>query len=158
MKPPTIAEPSARIFARIIDFTIWAAFWVINGTAVSAISGLFDGLSEWRLVGTGLLTVGCIAVYEFAFTGIGTATLGKRALQVHVETVDGFAPGLAVAALRTGPMLVLGCLVWIPVVRPFALLALGGLTLSGMVLVLVDPQRRTVWDRLSKSVVVKTRR
>ncbi len=151
---PRTAEPSARILARLIDFAAWSVFWVFNGTIVSGLSRTFTGLEPWRLLVSTALTLVCVGVYELLFSGNGSATLGKRWLQIHVKTVEGQVPNLTVACIRTMPMLLLGGLVLIPSVQPFALLTLGGLTISGSVLIVVDPQRRTVWDRLAKTHVV----
>ena len=151
---PTIAEPSARVLARLTDASIWFVIWVLTATTVSALASFAPSLEPRRLFVTNTLVLGFIAFYETGCIHRFAVTPGKRALRIRVETVDGLAPTIAAAGARILSVVLLVALSSVPVLRVAALLILGAVTIASFPMMLIDPFRRTVWDRAAKTVVV----
>lgn len=128
---------NGRIIAAIIDNTLLGLLLVINLTLISEISG-----------GTGLVATSFISVLGIpaALTALFGWTPGKRIMGLRVTTADAQTtpPGWIPGVLRTIPIM----FQWIPV---FGLLVAA----LNAYLVNSDPERRSIFDRIAQTRVVK---
>ena len=143
-----LASPGARMAARAIDWVILAAvsivFVVLFIASARGGDGVGAGIVAWALV-VGLGG----AAYEVCFVALAGGTPGKLALGIRVATMDGAQPP------GWGPALgrwVLALVSWIPLLGQLALL---GIWVASFILLFSDPQRRTLFDRVGGTVVVK---
>lgn len=142
-----LASPWARIGARLLDGLILG---VLSSVIILGLSG-GDGFdrdgSSWGLAIVSLLLA---VVYEVGFVGAMGGTPGKLILGLRiVAQEDGRTPpGWDKAALRYAPDLV----ILIPVVGGLASLVIVVLSLVWLG---TDDRRRTVYDRVATTYVVK---
>ena len=149
------ADVGVRIGAILID----GLLMVIIGTVV-ALPGILDAIDEAdRNDGTFEYTAGAEQfvgpLLGLALMIITVATLGgspgKLALGLRVTTIDGTTPpGFGPATLRALPWIptmipVLGFIVWI------------GLAVAGVVMISNDPERRSPFDRVASTRVIRKR-
>ena len=131
---------NGRIIAAIIDNTLLGLLLVINLALISEISG-----------GTGLVATSFISVLGIpaALTALYGWTPDKRIMGLRVTTADAQTtpPGWIPGVLRTIPIM----FQWIPV---FGLLVAA----LNAYLVNSDPERRSIFDRIAQTRVVKADR
>lgn len=156
---PIGAEQRADVGVRIGAILIDGLLMVIIGTMV-ALPGILDAIDEAdRNDGTFEYTAGAEQfvgpLLGLALMIITVATLGgspgKLALGLRVTTIDGTTPpGFGPATLRALPWIptmipVLGFIVWI------------GLAVAGVVMISNDPERRSPFDRVASTRVIRKR-
>lgn len=157
----SLAPGMDRFLARLIDWFVWGAFYLVSDIVVDFFS-LEPGLGQAiKLVGFATL----VALYEAYFVSKNGATVGKRFLGVRIvslEALDSGQPTFNKAITRIA-------LFWLAITvsaTGFAFLdsGIGGiglvilvvpLVLHGMVSFRNDGFRRTTWDHISDTVVVK---
>lgn len=140
-----LASPWARIGARLLDGLILG---VLSSVIVIGLSGGIDrDESSWGLAIVSLLLA---VAYEVGFVGAMGATPGKLMLGLRiVAQEDGRTPpGWDKAALRYTPDLV----IIVPVIGGLASLVIVVLSLVWLG---TDDRRRTVYDRVATTYVVK---
>lgn len=135
----------ARIGARLID----ALILIAGTTVLAAAFGGFDDPDEFN-AGATIISILAAVSYEVGFIGVIGATPGKLALGLRViSQEDGRTPpGWDKAFLRYAPFLV----ALVPEIGP--LLSLGVVVVS-LVWLGTDDRRRTVYDRVATTYVVK---
>ena len=139
-------SPLRRATGALID---WAISLVVAAGAVSAASRL-DVEGEGPELVAGSVALGVVHLFIYpALVGLTGRTPGKAAMGLHVITADlGEAPPGRAAAFRRTLVLWPGA---IPNVGPFIAIAVLVVSLG---LVVVDPQRRTLTDRVGRTLVV----
>ncbi len=140
----TLADPGQRIVARLID----AVIGFVIALVLLAIVGVENAVNS-----VGFLFVGAIVgiAYEVVMVALKGGTLGKLIMGIGVVTTDGtYPPGWEPAVKRWLPSLA----GYIPVI--------GGLI--GLVIFIVslvwlfkDERRRTVYDKVGGTYVIKTK-
>lgn len=138
-----LAEPSQRIVARLIDFVIGFVIALI----LIGILGI-DGVQS-----VGFLLVGAVVgiAYEVVMVALKGGTVGKLIMGIGVQTHSGtYPPGWQPAFMRWLPSVV----GYIPVIG--GLIGLVIFILS-LVWLFKDPRRQTVYDKVAKTYVVKTK-
>jgi uncharacterized RDD family membrane protein YckC len=157
-----LAEPLNRIGARLIDWILWIIVSVILSVAlgISLVpSSADDAPSYGKSLAAALIGAALIGGYEVFMVAQKGGTLGKLALGLRVTREDGSAPDLKTAALRIAPYLgltVIGALLGPAIGGLFGLVSLV-IGLVSLVFLFTDSLRRTVWDRVAKTLVVATR-
>jgi uncharacterized RDD family membrane protein YckC len=125
-----------RLGARVIDFLIVQA----ASTAVGLLGHLLERDELNRLLFSLVLALAIAAAYEIHLTAAYGATVGKMAMKLRVRNPDGSAVDLATS------------------VRRYLATFLSGLTcLVGYLIMIGDPQGRTLHDRLAHTVVLRAR-
>jgi uncharacterized RDD family membrane protein YckC len=144
----TLADPGARIVARILDALLLG---VVTGIPIAFVLASrddvdFDSLQRWSI-----LTVLVTAVYDITLIAVRGATVGKLALGIEVVRQDGTSPpGWPTAFLRH--------LVELIAILPsvFGLVNFM-LTVISFIFLFTDERRRTINDRVASTYVVKAR-
>jgi uncharacterized RDD family membrane protein YckC len=172
------ATLSRRTLGFLVDYVVIAA-WLVAVVALGALARtvapelgtrLFADPVTGQASGFVLLTLPVGLYFALLEAGPRGATIGKRRLRVRVVTAEGRAMGLGRSLARTALKLVSWelshAIVWrfaTPGSAPEALLQ-GGLVVvwalvgANVVAALVDPARRTLYDRLSSTRVVSDSR
>jgi len=141
-----LASPASRIGARLIDLLIVAivsAPFVWSNASFEAGEILYDNAAvPWIAAAIG-------AVYEVMFTALRSATPGKMLLRIEiVRQADGKTPlGFGVAAMR-----------WLPNVLGYVFVdsGIGSLVfIASLILLFADRMRRTVFDFVGQTYVVR---
>lgn len=145
--PPQIAPLWRRLAAMIYDSFLIFAIWIVVGFIVLYALGVNSAqnssgeLARLTPLQNNIL-LAAMLISAFLFFGFfwthSGQTLGMQAWRIKVQNNDGSAISWRQALLRY-------C------TAPFALLAFG----LGYLCMLVDPQRRTVPDRVSGSQVIR---
>jgi uncharacterized RDD family membrane protein YckC len=146
-----IASPGARFGARVIDLFIWIlismAFGILIGGGNSAVGTDASGRAWFA----GLLSTLAVMAYEVWFVANRGGTPGKLAVGLRVaraddrqSPVDYQTALLRVAPIALGVIPVLGSLVGFVV------------AVASFFMVFTDSLRQTVWDKLAKTVVVRS--
>lgn len=145
-----IAPLWRRIAAMLYDSFLVFAIWIVVGFVVLSAFGIeqartVDGeaivLDPWyRYTLLAAMLLSAYLFFAFFWTHSGQ-TLGMQAWRIKVQNTDGSSISWLQSLLRF-------C------TAPFALLALG----LGYLCMLVDPERRTLPDRVSNSQVVRVPR
>jgi uncharacterized RDD family membrane protein YckC len=165
-----------RSVASGIDWGLAAVLYLlllIPAGMLEVIGGLFEGAVESAFAAVGhLVAVSAIVAY-FTFLLRSGHTLGMRALDIHVFAHgSGREPGLPRSFARGLLALGLGVAVlnaysylrgWEPVAGLSATeravgevsVVAAAVAILGELWMLVDPERRTLWDRLTGLVVVE---
>ena len=140
-----IASAGARIGARLVDSVIIAvvsAPIIVSNASIDGGQVVFDNAAiPWVAAAIG-------ALYEILFTALRSATPGKMLLGIEiVRKEDGQTPlGWSTAALRWSP----NALTY----TPFS--SLGTLVfIASLVLLFADRMRRTVFDFVGQTYVVR---
>jgi uncharacterized RDD family membrane protein YckC len=141
-----LASPWARIGARLIDGLILG---IVSSVIVVGVGGT-DGIDGGTNRGLSLVSLLLAVAYEVGFVGAAGATPGKMILGLRVVAQeDGTTPpGWDKAFLRYAPDLV----ILVPVIGGLASLAMVVLSLVWLG---TDDYRRTVYDRVATTYVVK---
>ncbi len=155
-----VALPIPRMAARVIDWVLWLAIRAGAAAFVGYVAGS-DSADTWldrALIPT--LGVILIAVYELSMVARSGATVGKMALGLEVVNADGSTVDLSTSMLRIFPLLVVGLaeaflfgLTWW--VTALGLVAVLAVVVYAFVALFTDPTRRTPWDRLAGTLVVR---
>ena len=139
-----IAGAGARIGARLLDSLIIAivsAPIIVSGASFEGGQIVYDNAAiPWVAAAIG-------ALYEILFTALRSATPGKMILGIEiVRKDDGATPlGYPTAALR-----------WAPNLLGYVYSSLGTLVfLASLVLLFADRMRRTVFDFVGQTYVVR---
>lgn len=159
---PALAEPGARIGARVIDGIIW----MILGGVVSGLFGTFSAafavasgdatdISTGRLVLAGIISTLLIAAYEIVMVGTQGATLGKMALGMKVTNADGSAADIMTGVRRMILYIAVGILSALPVIGGLGSAANAIIAIAGLIMLFTHSQRQTPWDLVGKTLVVK---
>ena len=99
-----------------------------------------------------------VAGYEFLLINKWEATPGKLVMALKVTTVKGQQLSLAQSGIRVAPVAVLSLLTVVGYLPVVIQLGWAGLLLASFVLVFIDQNRQSVWDRLARTIVVKTQK
>ena len=130
---PTQAGIFRRLFALFYDLLlVTAVLFAISGIAVAANGGEATQHPLYYLV-----LVAAVAFFFASFWSIGGQTLGMRAWRIKVEGIDGSAISLKQALWRFAIAVVL--------TAPAAV---------GLLWLLFDQQRSTLYDRLAATQVI----
>lgn len=145
-----LASPGARFGARLIDLLVLGLILVplvLRDFDLQGANLGTDGLSSGRLLAGGLIA----AAYEIVLVALRSATPGKMAVGIEVvRKADGQAPvGFATATMRWLPFAV--GYVPITIVSNLSTLVL----LASLILVFVDDFRRSVYDFVGQTYVVR---
>jgi uncharacterized RDD family membrane protein YckC len=157
-----LAEPLSRIGARLIDWILWIVISLVLATVLDiplVPANADDVPSYGKNLVYSLLTAIIIGAYEVFMVAQRGGTLGKLALGLRVTTENGGAPDLKTAVLRVAPyfgLSVLGALLG-PAIGGLLGIVLLIIGLVSLVFLFTDSLRRTVWDRVAKTLVVSTR-
>lgn len=140
-----LAGAGSRIGARIIDAIIVGVITLI----MVAIAGNYVGGIIGILIGF---------AYDAGMTATQGATLGKKMLGMGVlsEVDNAYPPGWTPAATRwavTGALSAVGAL--IPALNSILALIVFIIAIVSLFFLFTDDRRKTVWDRVAKTVVVK---
>ena len=139
-----LAGAGSRILARLIDTVVTVVVFVALAALVDPDLGDSDPSALASLLG--LLFSAC---YEIVTTSRFGGTIGKLALGLRVTEIDGTSPPrVEASARRWAPNL----LTVVPVLGYIAGLAMLVLSLAWIT---SDPDRRSVFDRAGRTVVVK---
>jgi len=145
-----LASPGARFGARLIDLVVLTLILVplvLRDFDLQGANLGTDTLSTSRLLAGGVIA----AAYEIILVALRSATLGKMAVGIEVvRKLDGHAPvGFPTAAMRWLPF----ALGYVPmtIVSNLSTLVL----LASLVLVFVDDFRRSVYDFVGQTYVVR---
>jgi uncharacterized RDD family membrane protein YckC len=139
-----LAGAGHRLLARLVDTLITVMVFMLVTALVDGDIG--DGTPSALASLLGLLFS---AGYEIVLTSTFGGTVGKLMLGMRVvETTGTTPPGIECSARRWAPNL----LTVVPVLGPIAGLAILVLSLAWIT---SDPDRRSVFDRAGRTVVVK---
>ncbi len=144
-----LASPGRRIGARVLDYLVWLAIAVL----VALILGVEVGDSLRADIGMNasfrqnLVWLAAVATLEIGMVVAHGSSPGKLALDLTVTDAHGDLPSLKQAALRISPL----GLVLLGSFGSWAVLILAFISL---VLMFVDSNHQTVWDKIAKTVVV----
>lgn len=96
---PPPARFSSRLNAFVIDASLFAAGYLASALAIGAVRGAAPSSG---FAGAWLAAWTCAFVLYHAYFGAeGRQTVGKRAFGISVRTLDGEAPGIGAALVRT---------------------------------------------------------
>jgi uncharacterized RDD family membrane protein YckC len=126
-----------RLLALLFDLGVTA--WLISqglSAAVGLLDTLLDPIPTWLTVGLTGIAASFVPLYLTLAWWLGGRTLGMWLVGIRVCTADGMNPGFPRSLFRAWAML-LGLVIWVWT----ALLSL------------VDPKRRTLFDRLTRTEV-----
>ena len=143
-----LASPGARVGARLIDSFLLAAIFVPLLLRDLDLDGAAFGATA--LPGSRVLLGAVIgAAYEIGFTALKSATPGKMVVGLEiVRKADGQAPvGFTTAGLRWLPF----GIGYVPAVSNLSSLVV----LASLVMVFVDDFRRSVYDLVGQTYVVR---
>ncbi|MCP5032027.1 MAG: RDD family protein [Actinomycetia bacterium] len=159
---PDLAEPIARIGARVIDLVVWLVIGLIVRSVIIGPGGQSpDELAEIsyaRGAANAVLNTIFVSAYEMAMVATRRATLGKMVLGLEVATLSGAPVDLSVAVRRVVHYLGLGLLISLTgTVGLFFYLVLVLIAIVGLVFLFIDPKRQTVWDKIAGTTVVSVR-
>ena len=144
-----LAEPLARLGARVIDIIIWiivsSILAVVVGGGTSAVGSTDFGVRSWI---AGAITTMLLIAYETYMVANKGATVGKIALGLKVVNEDGSAADLQTGFKRIAIVL----LNFIPILGPLVLILAS---LASVVMIFTDARHQTVWDKVGKTIVVK---
>jgi len=151
-----LAEPIMRVLARVIDwvimFVVGLVFAVPLGIGMMGSGGDAGvGLS----IAIGLLIAAIGIAYEVVLTAQRGQTVGKMAVGIKIERLDGQPMDIQSAALRYSPSIGLTLIGIIPIIGILA--SLAGFVLAIANLVLVFSQKESVYDKVGKTRVVSTK-
>lgn len=155
-----IALPVPRLAARVIDWILWLAIRAGAAAFIGYVAGSEPADTWLDRALIPVLGVILISIYEISLVARTGATVGKMAMGLRVVDRDGTAVDLSTAMLRVLPLLVAGLVEaflfgrvwWLTIV---GLLAFAGLIVYSFVMLFADPLRRTPWDRLADTLVVR---
>jgi uncharacterized RDD family membrane protein YckC len=138
-QPPaleTIAPPLPRFAAAFIDFFL---MFPVNVTVIEAVTGEFP--PENNRAEAFVIPIITQGIYYILFHSFYGATFGKMALRLRVVRADG-QPLLPDTVILRFLVFVLGNM------------ALGAGFFASLAMIVVDPQRRSLHDRVAGTVVV----
>lgn len=144
-----LASPGRRIGARVLDYLVWIAIAVL----VALILGVEVGDTLRADIGMNasfqqnLVWLAAVATLEIGMVVTHGSSPGKLALDLTVTDTRGILPSLKQAALRIAPL----GLVLLGSFGSWAVLILAFISL---VLMFVDSNHQTVWDKIAKTVVI----
>lgn len=143
-----LASPGKRILARIVDWVIWIVVSLIIGAIFGGSVAVGTDASGASLV-AGVLSTLLFVAYEVWFTANKGGTPGKLVLGIRVadQATRNTPIDYQQAFMRTLPLLI-GI---IPILGIVVFL----IAVASLVLLFVDSQRQTVWDKIAKTVVVE---
>lgn len=144
-----LAEPLARLGARIIDAIIWIFIFMILAVTLgggSAAVGNNDlGGRAWI---AGVLGTLITSAYEVLMVANKGGTVGKLLLGLKVVKEDGSPADLQTAIMR----IVTNLVGIVPVIGGYISALVG---LASIVMIFTDARKQTVWDKVAKTIVVK---
>ena len=144
-----LAEPLARLGARIIDAIIWIFIFMILAVTLgggSAAVGNSDlGGRAWIAGVLGTLITSAYEVFMVANKG---GTVGKLLLGLKVVKEDGSPADLQTAIMR----IVTNLVGIVPIIGGYISALVG---LASIVMIFTDARKQTVWDKVAKTIVVK---
>jgi uncharacterized RDD family membrane protein YckC len=138
-----IATPVRRILAFVIDALIGLAINMGLGVIYLSV-----GVDDRTIIALFLVTT---AIYNIGFVVARSATLGKTVMGIYIGDREGRAVTPDTAILR---YLVIGVPSALGVVSVPLSFAAFGLTVVSFSLLLMDPQRRTIHDRIAGTLVL----
>ncbi len=144
-----LAEPLARLGARLIDGFIWLFVFIVLAVAFgggAASMGNNDlGSGAWF---AGVLGTLVTSAYEVLMVANKGGTVGKLALGLKVVKEDGSPADLQTAIMR----IVTNLIGIVPFIGSFISAIVG---LASIVMIFTDARKQTVWDKVAKTIVVK---
>ncbi len=144
-----LAEPLARLGARIIDVIIWIFIFMILavtlGGGTAAVGNNDLGGRAWIAGVLGTLITSAYEVFMVANKG---GTVGKLVLGLKVVKEDGSPADLQTAIMR----IVTNLIGIVPIIGSYISALVG---LASIVMIFTDDRRQTVWDKVAKTIVVK---
>lgn len=169
-----IASAGARIGAKAIDIVIYILIQVVMGLIALAVvvssagfNDQFESTSSFNTVsiddnlGWSLLFTAVLLVVDFLYNVVMVAKFGgqpgKLMVGLRVIRTDGGPMDFRTSFMRWLPILLLTVLSLIPIGSIVAGLARFGLLIASLVMVLSDPRRRSVFDRVASTYVITNR-
>lgn len=141
------ADASARTVARIVDLIVWLVISVCVHAALDEPLVRGGSGAKWWIAG--LITLIVIGTYEVALPLARGGTLGKLAMGIGIVSDDGSRLVQESALIRVAPAM----LAAIPV---FGFYLAVIVALISIPLMFTDKRTQTLWDKLAKTLVVKT--
>ncbi len=150
------AEPMMRVLARVIDwvimFVVSLVFAIPLGIGMMGAGGDAGiGLS----IGIGLVIAAIGIAYEVLLVAQRGQTVGKMAVGIKVERLDGQPMDIQSSAMRFSPTIALTIIGIIPIIGLLA--SLAGFVLAIANLILIFTQKESVYDKVGKTRVVSAK-
>jgi len=134
-----VAGVGERIAARIIDFAIFIAIYILFSIIIASVGLVFDQSAMLvLLVVYGILFVFYDLLCETLFNG---QSIGKRVLKIKVISLDGYQPSLGQYFLR-----------WLFRFVDFTITAQVG----GLICVAISPNKQRIGDLVAGTTLIKT--
>lgn len=151
-----LAEPGMRVLARIIDWVVMFVVAIIIAIPAGiGIMGAGGDASTGLSIGLGLVVAAIGIAYEVLLTANRGQTLGKMAVGIKIERLDGQPMDLQSAATRYSPSIAIAIVGIFPIIGLLAGLASFVLAIAN--LVMVFSSKESVYDKVGKTKVVSVK-